>query len=80
MRSVAIFAPMFAQIRSYDKSELKGCNYNRFAGVIISDVTRFLCNLADCGDGFGGGSELMMDFTDYRMDDILWECIGDNDC
>ena len=64
----------------YDKSELKGCNYNRFAGVIISDVTRFLCNLADCDDGFGGGSDLMMDFTDYRMDDILWDCIGDNDC
>ena len=64
----------------YDKSELKGCNYNRFAGVIISDVTRFLCNLADCDDGFGGGSDLMIDFVDYRLDDILWECIGDNDC
>lgn len=64
----------------YDKSELKGCNYTRFAGVIISDVTRFLCNLADCNDGFGGGSDLMIDFTDCCLDDILWECIGDNGC
>lgn len=64
----------------YDKSDLKGCNFVGFAGVIICDVTRFLCNLADCDNGFGGGSDLMIDFVDYRLDDILWECIGDNDC
>lgn len=64
----------------YDKSELKGCNYNSFAGVIIRDVTRFLCNLADCDDCFGGGSDLMIDFVDERLDELLWDCISDNDC
>lgn len=64
----------------YDKSELKGCNFNSFAGVIIRDVVRFLCNLADCDDCFCGGSDLMIDFVDYRLDEILWDCISDNDC
>ena len=64
----------------YEKSELKGCHFNGFAGVIICDVEHFLSDLADCKDGFGGGSDLMIDFVDYRLDEVLWDCISDHDC
>ena len=61
----------------YSNSDEKSCNYGAFHGVIVSDIIRFLANLAKCTDCFWGSGDLMMDFTDYRFKEIVDEAIFD---
>lgn len=59
----------------YDKSELKGCNFGSFSGVIIPDIADFLFDLGDSVHGFYGSSALMCDFLQYRLKELINEAI-----